>query len=262
MKGYTLVLCLALAAPIVLANIREQCEEGNLSPGYYPHSTYCNKFYSCVFETIYEHTCVTPFLWNNDIQNCDYPENVDCGDLVIPQKRKDGVDEEELPQTAQGTPCTQGCPCAQGCVGADENTPVGSCGCGCAGSAPSGGCSAGCPGGCGCGCAGAQGGCSQQNPQQPCPQVPGQTPSTCPCGCNSCNNDNDFTRPTVPGQAPSTCSCGCNSCNSDNDIPRPPVPTDLIHRMAQALLPPRPCGCQNCQGCQSGNVQRPELRPF
>uniref|UniRef100_A0A1B0D6Q9 Uncharacterized protein n=1 Tax=Phlebotomus papatasi TaxID=29031 RepID=A0A1B0D6Q9_PHLPP len=123
MKGYTLVLCLALAAPIVLANIREQCEEGNLSPGYYPHSTYCNKFYSCVFETIYEHTCVTPFLWNNDIQNCDYPENVDCGDLVIPQKRKDGVDEEELPQTAQGTPCTQGCPCAQGCVGADENTP-------------------------------------------------------------------------------------------------------------------------------------------
>ncbi|XP_055694786.1 probable chitinase 10 [Lutzomyia longipalpis] len=242
MKGFTLTLCIVLVVPAVLANIREECESGNLAPGYFPHSQYCNKFYSCVFDTLYEHTCVSPFLWNNNVQNCDYPENVQCGDLVVPQKRSD--EPEELPEEDELLPQpAQGCPCAQGCQGADEDPSAVGCGCGCGGGAAAP-CPGNCPGGCGCGCGAAQGGCAQA-PQVPCPQVPGNNPATCGCGCN---------------------------------IPRPPVPVDLIRKMVQSLEPPRPncgcqnCGCQNCGcqgsgrqscGCQSGNnVPRPELTPF
>lgn len=61
------------------AQITAECTED--SEGYYPHETYCNKFYTCSVGTWIEYQCYSG-VWNQNTNACDYPENVDCGNLV------------------------------------------------------------------------------------------------------------------------------------------------------------------------------------
>lgn len=40
------------------------------------HPTDCHKFYQCVGSTPNEITCANGLAWNDEISNCDHPENV------------------------------------------------------------------------------------------------------------------------------------------------------------------------------------------
>lgn len=79
-------LCVAFVGLLLVAassaSLEEQCREGTLPDGYYPHDVYCNKFYTCSLTYWREYTCYGDGLWNAALEGCDYPENVDCGALV------------------------------------------------------------------------------------------------------------------------------------------------------------------------------------
>ncbi|XP_013140733.1 PREDICTED: chondroitin proteoglycan 2-like [Papilio polytes] len=47
---------------------------------------YCNKFYQCTIGELVEHTCPEDLLFNIEKNECDWPQNVICGNRVIPDK--------------------------------------------------------------------------------------------------------------------------------------------------------------------------------
>lgn len=81
--AYVAVLALALVACASAQSLEEQCVAGTLAEGYYPHDTYCHKFFTCAMQYWRESTCYNG-VWNQAYQGCDYPENVDCGNLIVP----------------------------------------------------------------------------------------------------------------------------------------------------------------------------------
>lgn len=71
-----------------------QCEAGAIE-GYFPHSVYCNKFYSCSLGYWREMTCYGEGVWNSAGEYCDYRENVNCGNLVS-ESRKNPSNMDKL----------------------------------------------------------------------------------------------------------------------------------------------------------------------
>ncbi|CAH0718210.1 unnamed protein product, partial [Brenthis ino] len=50
----------------------------------YPHE-HCDKFYQCTHGELVLHNCTSNLLFNVDKQECDWPEDVDCGNRTIPE---------------------------------------------------------------------------------------------------------------------------------------------------------------------------------
>lgn len=79
-------VCIALLGLILASSVSAQsqaeCASGSLAEGYYPHSVYCNRFYSCSLGYWVEHTCYGEGVWNRVEETCDYRSNVNCGNLV------------------------------------------------------------------------------------------------------------------------------------------------------------------------------------
>ena len=46
--------------------------------GFYPHPTDCQKYFQCGHGTPYELTCPSGTLWNDELDYCDWPANVQC----------------------------------------------------------------------------------------------------------------------------------------------------------------------------------------
>lgn len=61
------------------AQTRQQCEDGSLPDGDYPHTTYCNMFYTCAMGYWKETKCYNG-MWNIAEQACT--KDVDCGSRV------------------------------------------------------------------------------------------------------------------------------------------------------------------------------------
>ncbi|KPJ19354.1 putative chitinase 3 [Papilio machaon] len=54
----------------------------------------CNKFYQCTIGELVEHTCPKDLLFNIEKNECDWPQNVICGDRVIPDKDEGNQDAD------------------------------------------------------------------------------------------------------------------------------------------------------------------------
>lgn len=78
---FVVLLSLALIACASAQDMAERCSNGDLSEGYYPHSTNCDMFYTCSLGYLIEHTCYNG-VWNTEVESCDYLENTNCGNLV------------------------------------------------------------------------------------------------------------------------------------------------------------------------------------
>ena len=61
----------------------------------------CNQFYKCDHGVPVALTCYGQLLYNPYIEQCDWPENVDCGDRIIPDL-SDSTPGVTVPETAPG----------------------------------------------------------------------------------------------------------------------------------------------------------------
>ncbi|XP_046674154.1 putative mediator of RNA polymerase II transcription subunit 26 isoform X2 [Homalodisca vitripennis] len=50
--------------------------------GYYPHPADCTQYYVCVFGGALLESCTGGLMYSHELQTCDWPRNVGCGELV------------------------------------------------------------------------------------------------------------------------------------------------------------------------------------
>lgn len=83
MKVVFALLGLILVGYAAAQSLQEQCAAGLIPGTYHPHNELCNMFYTCSIDGYWRaNSCYSPYLWNQDLLGCDYPDNVNCGNLV------------------------------------------------------------------------------------------------------------------------------------------------------------------------------------
>jgi hypothetical protein len=56
--------------------------------GNFPHSTYCNLYWMCRGGEAYLTECDFSWLFDKKLGLCDLPQNVDCGNLIVPGTKR------------------------------------------------------------------------------------------------------------------------------------------------------------------------------
>uniref|UniRef100_A0A2H1VW28 SFRICE_035156 n=1 Tax=Spodoptera frugiperda TaxID=7108 RepID=A0A2H1VW28_SPOFR len=88
MKGLALVLlCVALA------HANSSCADDDQ---FLPHEN-CNQFYVCMSGEKIQLFCPNGLMYNTELETCDWHENVDCGDRLIPDEVGDENDQPTQP---------------------------------------------------------------------------------------------------------------------------------------------------------------------
>ncbi|KAK4290318.1 hypothetical protein Pmani_036770 [Petrolisthes manimaculis] len=60
--------------------VSESCPaEDGTYPVYLPHPDHCSMFCTCNGGVAFEQQCQLDLLWNDVLNVCDWPENVNCG---------------------------------------------------------------------------------------------------------------------------------------------------------------------------------------
>ncbi|CAG4943337.1 unnamed protein product [Parnassius apollo] len=100
--GISLILALAVARGYVVDTNKNGCPTDSTIEKLLEHE-YCNKFYQCLRGELVEHTCPKGLLFNIGVDQCDWSENVDCGNRVITDDEHiDDSDEDESSNDSGG----------------------------------------------------------------------------------------------------------------------------------------------------------------
>ncbi|CAH2049171.1 unnamed protein product, partial [Iphiclides podalirius] len=86
--GITLICALTIAKGYVVDKNKYGCPLDATVEKLLEHEN-CNKFYQCFQGVLVEHKCPNDLLFNIDVFECDWPENVVCGDRLIPDSDED-----------------------------------------------------------------------------------------------------------------------------------------------------------------------------
>ncbi|CAK1580890.1 unnamed protein product [Parnassius mnemosyne] len=105
--GISLILALAVARGYVVDSNQNGCPFDLTVEKLLEHE-YCNKFYQCLRGELVEHTCPKGLFFNIEVDQCDWSENVDCGNRVIADNEdKDDSDEDDSNNDSGGN-CNPG----------------------------------------------------------------------------------------------------------------------------------------------------------
>ncbi|XP_045122368.1 uncharacterized protein LOC123510932 [Portunus trituberculatus] len=86
--GLVMVVAVSLAAASTYrrcpAEVNVRCPPVGNTSVHLPHPHYCNMYCQCVGEGLaYALYCPWTLLWDDTIQACNWPDNVDCGNRPV-----------------------------------------------------------------------------------------------------------------------------------------------------------------------------------
>ncbi len=82
----------ALAVATVMCN-PPNCDE--VGEGNHPNPVNCRKYYRCEGDALFDLICQEDWLYSVAARYCDFPVNVDCGDIPLCDDNDQNCEERE-----------------------------------------------------------------------------------------------------------------------------------------------------------------------